>query len=188
MVRHCGLWRNHLLRHQPKFWECTFQMRYNFHYQICIHTYDPGSHYTQTRHIHLSCLFFHHLLSTFQHNHHFYNKDLCLNNTFHPTNHHSNCIHHIPTIDVRIPNSSMMYNHYVCMPSSWHNHQTGNNCIQTRHLGTDIRSHPNYHHSSSLYCISMMMTHCTLVKVWNLRNWFFQNIDKKHKTESSKKC
>jgi len=73
MVCHCGLWCSHLLSHRSKYWECTFQMRYNCHYQECIHTYDPGLHNIQTRHIHLSCPLFHHLLSTIQRTHHFYN-------------------------------------------------------------------------------------------------------------------
>ena len=170
MVRHCGLYCNHLLRHRSKYWECTFQMRYNYHYQDCIRTYDPGSHNTQTRHSHLSCLLFHHLLSTFQRTHHFYNKLLCLNNAFHLTNHHSGCRHHIPSNEACI-HTSPIHNQDLCIPASLCNHhQTGNNHIRTYHLDTDIRSHPNYHHSSSLHCIYMMMAHCLLVKVWNLRN------------------
>jgi len=153
MVRHCGLCCNHLLRHQSKCWECTFQMRYNCHYLESIHTYDPGSHNIQTRRIHLSCLLFHHLLSTFQRTHHFYNKVLCLNKTFLPTNRHICSNHCIPTIE-------------VCIPTSLHNHhQTGNNHIRTFHLDTDNGSHPNYHHSPSNHRIQLMMALCTLVKV-----------------------
>ena len=207
MVRHCGLWRNHFLRHRSKCWECTFHMRWNCHYLECIHTYDPGSHNIQTRHIHLSCLLFHHLLSTFQRTHHFCNKRLCLSKTFHPTNHHMSWYHHMLAIVLCIP--IPLYNHHrtgnnhirtyhldsdirshptnhhicwyhrtpsivLCIPISLHNHhQNGNNHTRTYHLDTDIRSHPNYHHSHSnhrMWTVVSVMTHCTLEKVWNLRN------------------
>jgi len=162
MARHCGLWCSHLFRHRSKCWECTFQMRYNCHYLECIHTHDPVSHNIQTRHIHLSCLLFHHLLSTFQCTHDLCNKVLCSNNTFHPTNHHMSCSHHIPTIVLYIPTSSL------------HNHQqTGSKDIRTNLLDTDIRSHPNYHHSPCIHCMCHMMAHRTLVEAWNLRNKLF---------------
>jgi len=137
-------------------------MRYNCDYLECIHTYGPGSHNIETRHIHLSCLLFHHLLSTFQRTHYLYSKVSCLNKIFHPTNHHICCIHHRPTI-------------VLCIPTSMRNHhQTCNNHIRTdrakdnrtlpRHSCQDI--HTNH-------CIYPMMAHRTLVKVWNLRNYLF---------------
>jgi len=142
MVRHCGLWRNHVLRHRSKCWECTFQMRYTCHYLECIHTYDPGSHNIQTRHIHPSCLLFHHLLSTFQRTHHFYNKVLGLNNTFHLTNHHSFCRHCKPTVVLYIPTS--LHNH----------HHTCNNHIRTV-CTKDNRTFPRHscQDSHSSHCI-----------------------------------
>jgi len=119
----------------------------------------PELHNIETRHIHLSCLFFHHLHSTFQCTLDLYNKVLCLNNTFHPTNHHMNLPPSIPPI-VLCTHPSNLHNH----------HQTGNSHIGTYHLDTDIRSHPNYHHSRSHHRIHVMMAHRTLVKVWNLIN------------------
>jgi len=169
MVRHCDLWRNHILRHRSECWECTFQMSYNCHYLECIHTYDPGSHYIQTRHIHLSCLLFHHLLSTFQRTHHFYNNVLCLNKTFYPTNHHSGCIRHIPPIVLCI-RTSPIHNHYQTVTITFEQ--------STWTLTSDL-----------IWIIITVLPSIAHTWWWHIARWwkfgiwemnFFQNIDKKH--------
>jgi len=68
----------------------------------CIHTHGRGLDYIHSHHIHLSCLLFHHLLSIFQSTHHFCNKHFCLNNTFHPTNHHIRYAHRIHAFRDRV--------------------------------------------------------------------------------------